>query len=59
MWTNVLDGHQQILLKSLFDTLPQLNNVSILELNMQYVDGVSISFDIPVYADQPPQKWMN
>ncbi|ULO08510.1 hypothetical protein H1230_06800 [Paenibacillus sp. 19GGS1-52] len=57
MWADELDEHQQIFLESLFDTVPQLNSVSIIELKIEYGDSVSIRFDLPEYAENPPQKW--
>ncbi|MFD0671647.1 Imm50 family immunity protein [Cohnella sp. GCM10027633] len=59
MWADALDEHQQIFLKSLFNTVPQLLSVSILEIKIEYGDSVSIRFDLPEYADKPPQKWTN
>jgi len=57
MWADVLDDHQQIFLKSLFISVPQLNDVNIIELKIEYGDSVSIRFDLPEYAEKPPQKW--
>ncbi|MFD0675242.1 Imm50 family immunity protein [Cohnella sp. GCM10027633] len=57
MWADALDEHQQKFLKSIFNNIPQLTNVNILELRITYNDSVSIRLDLPEYADKPPQKW--
>ncbi|UTR16387.1 immunity 50 family protein [Salipaludibacillus sp. LMS25] len=58
MWYEVLERNHFLI--SLYDSVPELKNVRISELNI-HDEGqvVAVLFDMPVYADNPPKKWNN
>ncbi|ULO09519.1 hypothetical protein H1230_12515 [Paenibacillus sp. 19GGS1-52] len=58
MWHNILQGSKFI--SNLYNDVPQLKNVRISALKIQDEGRkVSIEFDIPIYTERPPQKWVD
>ncbi|MCY8116743.1 immunity 50 family protein [Bacillus spizizenii] len=56
MWHEALD--KNIAICNLYNEVPELKNVRIAEINiLQEGDKVSIKFDMPSHADNPPKKW--
>ncbi|CRK84582.1 Imm50 family immunity protein [Neobacillus massiliamazoniensis] len=57
MWYSALERTH--FLKNLYNDVPELKNVRIGEFSVQDEGQiVSISFDMPYYADNPPEKWV-
>lgn len=56
MWCDFLS--RNYFLKSLYNEMPELKNVRIEEISI-HEEGqmVTITFDMPYYADNPPKKW--
>lgn len=58
MWYENLDGNT--FLTSMYIEVPQLINIRIAEIKLfEEGDRLSISFDMPRFADRPPRKWEN
>lgn len=58
MWSEVLE--RNYFLTSLYNDLPELKNVRISEVMIQDEGRVvAIVFDLPIYAEKPPEKWRN
>lgn len=55
MWHEALD--KNIAICNLYNKVPELKNVRIAEINiLQEGDKVSIKFDMPSHADNPPKN---
>jgi len=58
MWYDILSDN--VFIKKLYNKVPELTDVRIFEMNIQNEGNkISITFDLPYYADYPPQKWIN
>jgi hypothetical protein len=58
MWHENLEKNFFVL--DLYNTIPQLNNVRIAQIKiLDEGDNISLVFDMPYFADRPPQKWVN
>ncbi|MBP3950152.1 Imm50 family immunity protein [Bacillus suaedae] len=56
MWYKVLDGNKFI--SNLYDEIPQLINVRIEAIKIEEEGRkISINFNMPKFADNPPRKW--
>ncbi|MFD4707215.1 Imm50 family immunity protein [Gottfriedia sp. NPDC058432] len=58
MWYLSLENN--LFLTNLYNEVPELKNIKIENINI--VDGgrkVTLCFDMPIYAENPPQKWVN
>lgn len=57
MWHELLDNN--IFITKLYNQVPDLINIRIDQINiLDECDKVSIFFDLPEYADNPPLKWI-
>lgn len=55
-----LNLENNLFLTNLYNEVPKLKNIKIEKINI--VDGgrkVTICFNMPYYAENPPQKWVN
>lgn len=58
MWHQYLQENRFI--STLYSAVPQLNNVRISALKiLDEGRRVTIQFDMPVYTEKPPQKWVD
>lgn len=58
MWWKILDDN--FFIKKLYNQVPELNNVNILVIKLEGErNKVSLTCDLPYYADYPPQKWID
>lgn len=57
MWYLNVDKNQFLI--SLYDRVPEIKNTRISEVSI-HDEGqiVTISFDMPYFADKPPEKWI-
>jgi hypothetical protein len=57
MWYNNLD--KNFFIKNLYKDIPKMINTRIDKINIHNQgDRISISFDMPYFADNPPKKWI-
>lgn len=57
MWYDNLDGNKFLI--SLYDTVPDLNDVRVEELSiLREGYDIKLLFDMPRFADNVPQKWL-
>lgn len=57
MWYEYVDKNRFLL--NLYNSIPILANVGIHELKLsEEGDRLTLKFDMPQYADNPPKKWI-
>jgi hypothetical protein len=58
MWYEFIDKNRFLL--NLYNSVPSLLNVDIQQLNISDTgDRVTLKFNMPYYADNPPKKWID
>jgi Immunity protein 50 len=58
MWYEFIDKNRFLL--NLYNSVPSLLNVDIQQLNISDIgDRVTLKFNMPYYADNPPKKWID
>ena len=58
MWYEGLE--RNFFISKLYSQIPELVNVRIYSLKiLDEGDRITLSFDMPLYADKPPEKWVN
>ncbi|MCB2355757.1 Imm50 family immunity protein [Clostridium estertheticum] len=58
MWYEYIDKNRFLL--NLYNSIPSLIDVDIHQLNISDTgDRVTLKFNMPYYADNPPKKWVD
>lgn len=58
MWHNNLDKNHFIM--KLYDNVPSIIDIRIAEIKIHNEgDTISLIFDMPLFADHPPKKWID
>jgi len=60
MWYDYIDSENEIFLKRLYNPVPALKNIHLLKFWVSgNEDSMRLIFEMPYYADNPPEKWIN